>query len=39
MGGALVGTGLLVNESGYIAGNATSGFELGRIEDVFGFLE
>jgi len=39
MGGALVGTGLLVNERGYLAGNATSGFELGRIEDVFGFLE
>ncbi|OPX64465.1 MULTISPECIES: translation initiation factor IF-6 [unclassified Methanoregula] len=39
MGGALVGTGLLVNEQGYLAGNATSGFELGRIEDVFGFLE
>ena len=27
MGGALVGTGLLVNEKGYLAGNATSGFE------------
>jgi translation initiation factor 6 len=39
MGGALVGTGLLVNEKGYLAGNATSGFELGRVEDVFGFLE
>ena len=39
MGCGLVGTGLLVNESGYLAGNATSGFELGRIEDVFGFLE
>ncbi|WP_321506885.1 translation initiation factor IF-6 [uncultured Methanoregula sp.] len=39
MGSNLVGTGLLVNESGYIAGNATSGFELGRVEDVFGFLE
>ena len=39
MGSRLVGTGLLVNDSGYIAGNATSGFELGRIEDVFGFLE
>ncbi len=39
MGTGLVGTGLLVNESGYLAGNATSGFELGRIEDVFGFLE
>lgn len=39
MGSGLVGTGLLVNERGYIAGNATSGFELGRVEDVFGFLE
>ena len=39
MGGGLVGTGLLANEHGYLAGNATSGFELGRIEDVFGFLE
>ncbi|MDD5188372.1 MAG: translation initiation factor IF-6, partial [Methanoregula sp.] len=39
MGSGLIGTGLLVNERGYIAGNATSGFELGRIEDVFGFLE
>ncbi|MEN6443720.1 MAG: translation initiation factor IF-6 [Methanoregula sp.] len=39
MGSGLIGTGLLVNERGYIAGNATSGFELGRIEDIFGFLE
>ena len=39
MGSGLVGTGLLVNDKGYIAGNATSGFELGRVEDVFGFLE
>ncbi len=39
MGGTLVGTGLLANDAGYLAGNATSGFELGRIEDVFGFLE
>jgi len=39
MGSQLIGTGLLVNDRGYIAGNATSGFELGRIEDVFGFLE
>ncbi|MFA6333246.1 MAG: translation initiation factor IF-6 [Methanoregula sp.] len=39
MGSGLVGTGLLVNERGYLTGNATSGFELGRIEDVFGFLE
>jgi len=39
MGSGLVGTGLLANDTGYIAGNATSGFELGRVEDVFGFLE
>jgi translation initiation factor 6 len=39
MGSGLVGTGLLVNEKGYLAGNATSGFELGRVEDIFGFLE
>ena len=38
-GAGLVGTGLLVNESGYAAGTETTGFELGRIEDVFGFLE
>jgi translation initiation factor 6 len=39
MGSGLIGTGLLVNERGYLAGAQTSGFELGRIEDVFGFLE
>jgi len=39
LGSALIGTGLIVNERGYLAGNATSGFELGRVEDVFGFLE
>ena len=39
LGSALIGTGLLVNERGYLAGNATSGFELGRVEDIFGFLE
>ena len=38
MGSGLIGTGLLVNSKGYLAGNATTGFELGRIEDVFGFL-
>ena len=38
MGSNLIGTGLLVNSKGYLAGNATTGFELGRIEDVFGFL-
>jgi translation initiation factor 6 len=39
MGSGLIGTGLLVNTRGYLAGAETSGFELGRIEDVFGFLE
>jgi len=39
MGSGLIGTGLMANDTGYLAGNATSGFELGRIEDVFGFLE
>ncbi|MDH7511220.1 MAG: translation initiation factor IF-6 [Methanolinea sp.] len=38
-GTGLVGTGLLVNSKGYVAGLETTGFELGRIEDVFGFLE
>ncbi len=39
MGSGLVGTGLMANDTGFLTGNATSGFELGRIEDVFGFLE
>jgi translation initiation factor 6 len=39
MGSGLVGTGLLANSRGYVAGSATTGFELGRIEEVFGFLE
>ncbi|NLZ29145.1 MAG: translation initiation factor IF-6 [Methanomicrobiales archaeon] len=39
MGSGLIGTGLLANSKGYIAGSFTSGFELGRIEEVFGFLE
>lgn len=39
MGGGLVGTGVLANSKGYVAGSFTSGFELGRIEEVFGFLE
>ena len=39
MGGGLVGTGLLANSKGYVAGSATTGFELGRIEEVFGYLE
>ncbi|WAI00717.1 translation initiation factor IF-6 [Methanogenium organophilum] len=39
MGTNLIGTGLVANKSGYIAGSATSGYELGRIEEVFGFVE
>ncbi|HWQ67033.1 MAG TPA: translation initiation factor IF-6 [Methanospirillum sp.] len=37
MGSAMVGTGLVANSRGYLAGNETSGYELGRIEDIFGF--
>ncbi|HUU76637.1 MAG TPA: translation initiation factor IF-6 [Methanoregulaceae archaeon] len=39
MGSGLVGAGLLVNRNGYLAGTGTTGFELGRVEDIFGFLE
>jgi len=39
MGSGLVGAGLLANNRGYLAGLETSGYELGRIEDIFGFLE
>jgi len=39
MGSGLVGAGLLANSRGYLAGAGTSGFELGRIEEVLGFLE
>ena len=38
LGPCLIGTGVLVYSTGYLAGNPTTGFELGRIEDVFGFL-
>ena len=37
MGNAMVGTGLVANTRGYLAGGETSGYELGRIEDIFGF--
>ncbi len=33
MGSGLVGTGLIANARGYVAGLETTGFELGRIED------
>jgi translation initiation factor 6 len=39
MGSGFVGSGLLANSRGYLAGTGTSGFELGRIEEVLGFLE
>ncbi len=39
LGSGLIGTGLVVNTNGYLAGFQTSGFELGRIEEVFGFME
>ncbi|HJJ58971.1 MAG TPA: translation initiation factor IF-6 [Methanocorpusculum sp.] len=38
MGSNMIGAGLILNNKGYLAGNTTSGFELGRIEDVFGFM-
>ena len=38
MGSGLVGSGLLANSHGYLAGTETSGFELGRIEEIFGFV-
>ncbi len=39
MGNAMVGTGLVANRHGYLAGVGTSGYELGRIEDILGFEE
>ncbi len=39
MGTNLIGTGLIANNFGYVAGSATSGYELSRIEEVFGFVE
>ncbi|MCQ1538045.1 translation initiation factor IF-6 [Methanocalculus taiwanensis] len=38
MGSILVGTGVLANSKGFIAGSETTGFEIGRMEDVFGLL-
>ncbi|MDM7913362.1 MAG: translation initiation factor IF-6 [Methanotrichaceae archaeon] len=37
-GSPLVGSGLLANSKGYMAGEETTGPELGRIEDALGFL-
>ena len=38
MGSNMIGAGMIINNKGYLAGNTTTGFELGRIEDVFGFM-
>ena len=38
-GGPLVGSGLIANANGYIAGQETTGPELGRIEDALGYIE
>jgi translation initiation factor 6 len=37
-GGPLVGSGLVANQSGYVAGEDTTGPELGRIEDALGYI-
>ena len=37
-GSPLIGSGLLANSSGYLAGTDTTGHELGRIEDALGYL-
>jgi translation initiation factor 6 len=38
-GGPLVGSGLVANAGGYVAGQETTGPELGRIEDALGYIE
>ncbi|QSG09303.1 translation initiation factor IF-6 [Halapricum desulfuricans] len=37
-GGPLVGSGLVANDAGYVAGQDTTGPELGRIEDALGYI-
>ncbi|PSQ30269.1 translation initiation factor IF-6 [Halobacteriales archaeon SW_6_65_46] len=37
-GGALVGSGLVANEGGFVCGESTTGPELGRIESALGYL-
>lgn len=37
-GSPLVGSGILANSQGYVAGDETTGPELGRIEDALGFM-
>lgn len=38
-GGPLVGSGLVANTNGYVAGEESTGPELGRIEDALGFID
>ncbi len=38
-GAPLVGSGLVANDTGYVAGEETTGPELGRIEDTLGYLD
>lgn len=38
-GGPLIGSGLIANRHGYVAGEETTGPELGRIEDALGFVQ
>ena len=38
-GAPLVGSGLIVNDYGYVAGQNTTGPELGRIEDALGLID
>ncbi|MFW5937697.1 MAG: translation initiation factor IF-6 [Halanaeroarchaeum sp.] len=38
-GGSLVGSGLLVNDAGYVVGQDTTGPEIGRIEDALGYID
>ena len=38
-GGPLVGSGLVANSHGYVAGEDTTGPELGRIEDTLGYVD
>jgi translation initiation factor 6 len=38
-GGPLVASGLVANDFGYVAGQETTGPELGRIEDALGYIE
>lgn len=37
-GSQMIGSGVIANSKGYVAGYETTGYELGRIEDVLGFV-